>query len=87
MARTYRVTLPQGFPYDSRRRAGVTVTKAEGYVGELTDDQIKEVKADPALTVKEVKADDVADPETSATPARQEAGQENFKAVPKKSGN
>lgn len=56
--KVYKVTLPEHFPYDSRNRAGVTVSKAEGYVGELTDDQVKEIKADPELTLTEASDDE-----------------------------
>lgn len=48
---SYRVTLPKTFPYDQRVRAGITVSRQDGYEGDLTDDQLAAIKADPLLTV------------------------------------
>lgn len=50
----YKVTLPREFPYDQRVRAGVVVNKEHGYEGELDDEQLKAINADPLLTVKSV---------------------------------
>lgn len=57
---TYKVELPQGFPYAQRIRSGVTVFKDQPYEGELTDDQLEAIKADDFLTLtkaKEAKAE------------------------------
>jgi hypothetical protein len=55
MAKTYQVTLPKNFVGPQHSRAGVSVLPGpDGYVGELTDDQLKAIKADELFTVKTV---------------------------------
>lgn len=49
---TYQVTLAKDFPYAARRRAGITVDAA-GFKGELSDEQVEAIKADPFLTIKD----------------------------------
>lgn len=67
---TYKVTLKdKAFPYELRRRAGIVVRKGEGFEGELTDDQVKAIRADDQLTVKKV-----SDPQAEAK-AKAEAEQ------------
>lgn len=56
MSKIYQVTLPADFITNSRARAGVVVPAGkEGFVGELTDEQLEAIKADGQLTVSEVK--------------------------------
>lgn len=57
MADTYKVKLvdPLGFPADQRVRSGVLVTKADGYEGELTDEQLEAIKNDEHLVVSKVQ--------------------------------
>jgi hypothetical protein len=58
MAEIYRVELasPLSFPADQRTRAGVVVTKQDGYEGELSDEQLEAIKADEHLVVTKVAA-------------------------------
>lgn len=59
----YKVTvqLPEGVSATTRTRAGIVVDRVHGYVGELTPEQLKSIKADRFLSV-------VADTETAAGP-------------------
>lgn len=50
------IKKPLSFPADRRIRAGVVVLKDGGYTGVLTDDQLKAIKADAELEVREVKS-------------------------------
>ncbi|MCJ1699947.1 hypothetical protein MT356_09450 [Rathayibacter festucae] len=52
----YKVTLPWNFPYAQRIRAGVTVTKAYGYEGPLTDEQVSEITEDGQFNVELIEA-------------------------------
>ena len=52
----YKVTLPWNFPYEQRIRAGVTVTKAYGYEGPLTDEQVSEITEDGQFNVERIEA-------------------------------
>lgn len=61
----YRVTLPFSFPYDQRTRAGVAVTKAEGYEGPLTDAQITEITEDGQFDIEAIE-EQVTKPLTKA---------------------
>jgi hypothetical protein len=57
--KTYKVTLPKAHAYPQYQRAGITVLSGEdGYEGPLTAEQVKTLKADELLTVKEVKGND-----------------------------
>lgn len=52
----YKVTLPWNFPYAQRIRAGVTVTKAYGYEGPLSDEQVTEITEDGQLVIEAIEA-------------------------------
>ncbi|WKK71463.1 hypothetical protein Q0F99_19175 [Rathayibacter oskolensis] len=52
----YKVTLPWNFPYAQRIRAGVTVTKAYGYEGPLTDEQVTEITEDGQFVIELIEA-------------------------------
>ncbi|WP_230671138.1 hypothetical protein [Rathayibacter sp. Leaf248] len=52
----YRVTLPWNFPYDQPIRAGLTVTKAYGYEGPLTDEQVTEITEDGQFVIEAIEA-------------------------------
>lgn len=52
----YKVNLRQGYPYEVRRIAGLVID-ANGFEGELTAAQLKELRADSAyVTVSAVTA-------------------------------
>lgn len=61
----YKVTIADAFnfPADQRIRSGITVLKATGYQGELTDEQLEAIEADSYLAVEEVT-------EPAAAPAK-----------------
>lgn len=63
----YLVTInsPDRIYGDVRRRAGIVVSKGEGYVGPLDKEQLRAIKADEHLTV--VKASDADTEDTSAS--------------------
>jgi uncharacterized Zn finger protein len=54
---TYKVTIKNAHSFiaDQRRRAGIVVSKDDGYEGELDADQLAEIKADDYLEVDEIK--------------------------------
>jgi hypothetical protein len=52
----YKVTLPWNFPYEQRIRAGVTVMKAYGYEGPLTDEQVTEITEDGQFVIEAIEA-------------------------------
>lgn len=51
----HKVQLKKSFTGERRTRAGISVTRTEAYEGELTKDQLAAIKADPELTVTELK--------------------------------
>jgi hypothetical protein len=51
----YTVSLTKGFPYPQRVRSGIMATQTVPYEGPLTDAQLKAIKADSHLTLKEVR--------------------------------
>ena len=61
----YKVTLPWDFPYAQRIRAGVTVTKAYGYEGPLTDEQATEITEDGQFVIEAIE-EQVTKPLTKA---------------------
>ncbi|ROS29598.1 hypothetical protein EDF22_1342 [Rathayibacter sp. PhB127] len=61
----YKVTLPWNFPYEQRIRAGVTVTKAYGYEGPLTDEQVTEITEDGQFVIEAIE-EQVTKPLTKA---------------------
>lgn len=65
----YTVKLNQGYPFEVRRIAGLVID-ANGYEGELTEDQVKELKADTVyLTVAAIGGSKpAAKPATPPTP-------------------
>jgi dsDNA-specific endonuclease/ATPase MutS2 len=56
----YKVTVsfPTNVPAVSRSRAGIEVSRDEGYVGPLTKEQLEEIEDDSLLTVVEVSGED-----------------------------
>jgi hypothetical protein len=73
MAKTYQVTLPKNFVGPQHSRAGVSVLPGpDGYVGPLTDDQLKAIKADSLFAVKAVKGNDKTDEHTPVVADGQE---------------
>lgn len=56
----HKVELRKGFTGERRNRAGISVTRADAYVGELTDEQLVAIKADPELVVSASKSDSKA---------------------------
>jgi hypothetical protein len=64
----YKVTIaePLSFPAEQRIRAGIKVLKDTGYEGELSDVQLKAIKADNYLALEEVA------PATPPAPTKKE---------------
>jgi len=56
MSKLYVLRLEAGFPAESRKRAGIYLVKGERLTTELTDEQLKAVKADEWISVKEADA-------------------------------
>jgi hypothetical protein len=52
------VSFPINVPAVSRSRAGIEVSRDEGYVGPLTKEQLKEIEDASLLTVVEVSGED-----------------------------
>lgn len=56
MSKLYVLRLEAGFPAESRRRAGIYLTKGERLTIELTKEQLEAVQADEWISVKEADA-------------------------------
>lgn len=56
MSKLYVLRLEAGFPAESRRRAGIYLTKGERLTTELTKEQLEAVQADEWISVKEADA-------------------------------
>lgn len=57
----YTLRLAPGFPAESRTRGGISLTRGERLTVELTAEQLKAVKADEWITVKEADASVIAE--------------------------
>lgn len=51
----HKVTVRKGFTGPQRQRAGIAVSREYPYTGELSEEQLKAVEADPELEVTEVE--------------------------------
>jgi hypothetical protein len=71
----YKVKVAQGFTETTnagfRRRAGIAVPTTGEFVGELTDEQADEIKADKSLTITraDAKSESTEQAESAARPA------------------
>lgn len=62
----YILKLRVDFPAASRHRAGILVPAGKGVEVELTAAQVEAIKADPEISMKEVKEDKPAEPKAPA---------------------
>lgn len=83
MGKQYKVTvdLPADINATQRIRAGIVVSREHGYVGELTEEQLKAIQADSYLTVTEAKSSGSSEEDKAKADAEKKAKADADKAA------
>lgn len=81
MAKLYKVRTAPGFNAAGRRRAGLSFTKGQTQILELTKEQLAELEADVWLTVQEADKDAVATAPGESAPEGSGEGSEGSDEV------